>query len=183
MLQVGLCRQNADATVNVPREPLRFHGLVVLYSFRHESRHKKKSPRPHVGAKCGMCRASSEGYCCCTQTNKGPNTLRALATKTTKHMRNTSTETEKPTRTEGQTKNRPRTTSIDREKGDENSQYTCCRRHRFQGEGLGLFGEVVTPPPLPPNPQTSLRFGEGGGRRGGVVTHPPKLETSLGGGG
>ena len=30
VLQVGLCRQNADATVDVLREPLRFHGLVVL---------------------------------------------------------------------------------------------------------------------------------------------------------
>ena len=39
VLQVGLCRQNADATVDVLREPLRFHGLVVLNSFRHESRH------------------------------------------------------------------------------------------------------------------------------------------------
>ena len=37
VLHVGLCRQNADASVNVLREPLRFHGLVVLFSFRHES--------------------------------------------------------------------------------------------------------------------------------------------------
>ena len=37
VLHVGLCRQNADATVNFLRETLRFHGHIVLCSFRHES--------------------------------------------------------------------------------------------------------------------------------------------------
>ena len=37
VMHVSLCRQNADASVNVLREPLRFHGLVELFSFRLES--------------------------------------------------------------------------------------------------------------------------------------------------
>ena len=151
MLQVGLCRQNADATVNVPREPLRFHGLVVLYSFRHESRHKKKSPRPHVGAKCGMCRASSESYCCCTQTNKGPNTLRALKNQNHK--------------THEEHKHRDRETHANRRTNKESAQNNLNRQRKRRRKqpihmlpptpvsrgGVGFVWGGSDPPPQLPN--------------------------------
>ena len=124
-------RQNADATVDVLREPLRFHGLVVLYSFRHEVQtHIKKSPRPHGGARCGMCRASSEGRLLLHPTkNKGPTPCEHPQPKHKtqeehKHRDRETHAVSKCTQPKDKTKNRPRTTSIDREKGGENSQYT-----------------------------------------------------------
>ena len=43
VLHAGLCRQTTDTTVDGQREPLRFHGLVVLFSLRRESRHTLSS--------------------------------------------------------------------------------------------------------------------------------------------
>ena len=57
VLQVGLCRQNADATVEVLREPLRFHRLVVLCSFRLESRHTQRSHRYRMTVQDAACAA------------------------------------------------------------------------------------------------------------------------------
>ena len=53
--------------------------------------------RPPGSARCAKCHASSEGYCCCAQTYKGP-THSEHPQPTDKTQRDTSTETEKPTR-------------------------------------------------------------------------------------
>ena len=53
--------------------------------------------RPPGSARCAKCHASSKGYCCCTQTDKGP-TQCEHPQPTHKTQRDTSTETEKPTR-------------------------------------------------------------------------------------
>ena len=98
VLQVGLCRQNADATVDVLREPLRFHGLVVLYSFRLESRHTYRSHRDRMAVQDASCAALQA-----RATAAAPKLTRVQHPASTrnqniKHRRNTSTETEKPTR-------------------------------------------------------------------------------------
>ena len=53
--------------------------------------------RPPGSARCAKCHAPSEGYCCCTQTDKGP-TFCEHPQPTHKTQRDTSTKTERPTR-------------------------------------------------------------------------------------
>ena len=90
VLQVGLYRQNAG-------EPPRFHGLVALYSF--DTSPDTHSEVTETAWRCKMpsC-AALQARATAAAPKQGSNTLRAPAKNTQKHRRNTSTETEKPTR-------------------------------------------------------------------------------------
>ena len=125
VLQVGLCRQNVDATVDVSREHFDF--MVSSYFTASD-----KSPDTHkevtkTAWQCNMRHVPrfKRGKLLLHPNKQGSNTLRAPATKT-QNTGGTQAQRQKNPRhtTEGQTKNRPRTTSIDIEKGGGNSEYT-----------------------------------------------------------
>ena len=74
MLHVGLCRQNADATLSVLQETLRFHFHIILCSSRHESSgshcshlaESLKSLQPPNNMRMQkLLKQSSQTACCC----------------------------------------------------------------------------------------------------------------------
>ena len=118
-LHVGLCRQNADTTVDVLRKPLRLHGLVIFSA-------SDTSPDKHseVTETAGLCKVRPV-----PRFKRGllllhPNRRVQHPAGGTQAQRQRNPRGFKGHTTEGLTKTRPRTTSIDREKGGENNQFT-----------------------------------------------------------